>query len=144
MPLRIHTSSWASFLSKRACCRASAASELLAPLQERRVVAGPVVEPAAVELDDPGGQPLEEDPVVGDEDERAAVAEQEVLEPADRLDVEVVGRLVEQQDVGLGDERPGQQHAPLHARGEVVEPRVGVEPHPGDDRVRRGGRAADG
>ena len=51
--------------------------QLLAPLQERRVVAGPVVEVAAVELDDPGGQPFQEDAVVGDEDERAAVAQQE-------------------------------------------------------------------
>ena len=31
--------------------------QLLLALEEGRVVAGPVVEPAAVELDDPGGQP---------------------------------------------------------------------------------------
>ena len=31
--------------------------ELLLALEEGRVVAGPVEEPAAVELDDPGGQP---------------------------------------------------------------------------------------
>ena len=72
---------------------------------------------------------------MGDEDQRAAVAEQEVLQPADRLDVEVVGRLVEQEDVGLGDEGPGQQHAPLHPRGEGLEPGVGVEPHPREDRL---------
>ena len=29
----------------------------------------------------------------------------------------------------------GQQDAPLHARGERLEPGVGVEPHPGDDRL---------
>ncbi len=92
--------------------------ELLLALEERRVVAGPVVEAAAVELGDPGGQPAEERAVVGDEDQRAAVAEQEVLEPADRLDVQVVGRLVEQEDIGVGDEGPRQQDAPLHPRGE--------------------------
>ena len=70
---------------------------------------------------------------MGDEHERAAVAEQEVFEPADRLDVEVVRRLVEQQDVGLVDDRPGQQDAPLHPRGQVGELRVGVEPDPRDD-----------
>ena len=64
-----------------------------------------------------------------------AVADQELLEPSDRLDVEVVRRLVEQQDVGLGDERPGQQDPAFHPRRQVVEPRVGVEAHPREDRV---------
>ena len=64
-----------------------------------------------------------------------AVAQEERLQPADRLDVEVVGRLVQQQDVGLVDDRPGQQDPPLHPRGELVEPRVRVEPDPGDDRL---------
>ena len=77
---------------------------------------------------------------MGDEDERPAVAEEEVFQPADRLDVEVVGRLVEQEDVGLVDEGPGQQDPPLHPRGEGLEPGVGVEPHPGEDRPRPGGR----
>ena len=39
--------------------------------EEGGVVAGPVVEAAPVELDDPGGQPAQEHPVVGDEDQRA-------------------------------------------------------------------------
>ena len=34
------------------------------------IVAGPVEEAAPVELDDPGGQPAQEHPVVGDEDQR--------------------------------------------------------------------------
>ena len=109
--------------------------QLLAPLQEGGVVARPVGEAAAIELDDPGGQPFQEDPVVGDEDDRAAVAQQERLQPADRLDVEVVGRLVQEQDVGIVDEGPGQQHAALHPRGELREPGVRVEPDPGDDRL---------
>ena len=109
--------------------------ELLLALEEGGVVAGPVEEAAPVELDDPGGQPAQEHPVVGDEDQRAPVAQEEVLQPADRLDVEVVGRLVEQEDVGLVDEGPGQQDAPLHPRGEGLEPGEGVEPHPGEDRL---------
>ena len=79
----------------------------LLAFEEGRVVARPVEEPAAVDLDDPGGQPAEERPVVGDEDQRPAEPEQVVFEPADRLDVEVVRRLVQQQDVGLADQRPG-------------------------------------
>ena len=65
--------------------------------QERRVVARPRREAAAIELDDPRGQPLEERAVVGDEEHRAGVVGQERLEPVDGVDVEVVGRLVEQQ-----------------------------------------------
>jgi hypothetical protein len=41
---------------------------LLAP-EEGGIVAGPVEEVPAVELDDPGGQPAQEHPVVGDEDQ---------------------------------------------------------------------------
>ena len=59
--------------------------------------------------------------------------EQEVLQPRDRVDVEVVGRLVEQQHVGPAHQRPRQQHLPLPAAGERFERRVGVE--------RRDGRA---
>jgi hypothetical protein len=55
----------------------------------------------------------------------AAPLLQEALQPVDRLDVQVVGRLVQQQQVGLRDQRPRQQHAPLHAagqRGEIGSP----------------------
>ena len=48
------------------------------------------------------GDPLEEVAVVGDHDERAGPAVEEVLEDVEGLDVEVVGGLVEQQHVGLG------------------------------------------
>ena len=115
----------------------------LLALEEGRVVARPVEEPAAVDLDDPGGQPAEERPVVGDEDQRPAEPEQVVFEPADRLDVQVVRRLVEQQDVGLADQRPGEQDPALHARGERLERGVGVELHPREDPVDRvAGRVA--
>ena len=56
---------------------------LLLALHEGRVVARPVVELAPVEFHDPGGQPPQEDPVVGDEDQRAVVPEEEVFQPAD-------------------------------------------------------------
>ena len=60
----------------------------------------------AVELDDVGDGPLEEGPVVGHHHERPRVAEHEPLEAVEAVEVEVVGRLVEQEDVG-----PGHQHA---------------------------------
>ena len=79
IPLRIHDLLLGQLLVEEGVLPLLGRQQLLLALQEGRVVAGPVEEPAAVELDDPGGQPLQEDPVVGDEDERAAVAEQERL-----------------------------------------------------------------
>ena len=55
------------------------------------------------------------------EDQRAAVAQQEVFQPGDRVDVEVVGRLVEEHDVGVADEPARQQDAPLEPGGEALE-----------------------
>ena len=72
---------------------------------------------------------------MGDEDDRAAVPQQERLQPADRLDVEVVRRLVQEQDVRVVDDGPGQQDPALHSRGQLREPGVRVEPDPGDDRL---------
>ena len=54
---------------------------------------------------------------MGDGHDRARVVVQEALEPGDRLGVEVVGRLVEQQHVGPLQQQPAQRHAaPLAAR----------------------------
>jgi hypothetical protein len=51
---------------------------------------------------------------------------QEALEPGDRFGVEMVGRLVEQKHVGLGQQQPAQRDAPTLAareRGDVGIPR---------------------
>jgi hypothetical protein len=63
---------------------------------------------APVELEDAGGDPVEHMAVVGDEHEPAPVAGQPVLEPGDAVDVEVVGRLVEHQQVEGVHEEAGQ------------------------------------
>jgi len=104
-------------------------------LQKRRVAAGPRGETAAVELDDAGRQPLEERAVVGDEQHGAGVLGQERLEPLDCLDVEVVGRLVEQQHVGGGHERPRQQHPAAPAARQRVHRGVGRQPQPGQHQL---------
>ena len=62
-----------------------------------------------------------------DEHHSALVLGQEVLEPRDRLDVQVVRRFVEQQHVGLGHERASQEHASTPAAGERVNVRGAVE-----------------
>ena len=63
---------------------------------------------------------LHERAVVADEDDRALVGAQEALEPRDRLEVEVVGRLVEQQHVGLAQQQLREREAHLPAAGELV------------------------
>jgi len=55
---------------------------------------------------------------------------------ADRLDVEVVRRLVEQQHVGVDDESARQEHAALGAGRERVDERVLLEAELRDDLVR--------
>ena len=55
---------------------------------------------------------------MGDRDDGARVLLQEPLEPEHRLGVEVVGRLVEQQQVGVAEQEPGERDAALLAAGE--------------------------
>ncbi|KAG1167971.1 hypothetical protein G6F35_017566 [Rhizopus arrhizus] len=69
---------------------------------------------------------------MGDEHHAAAPALQERFEPIDGFDVEVVGRFVQQQHVGAGHQRTGQQHAALHAAGQAAELGVAVEVELGD------------
>ena len=83
---------------------------------------------------------LEEAAVVGDQHEGAPVVGEEVLQPLDRVDVEVVGGLVEQKEVGIGEQRAGQCDARELAAGEGEE--VALEHVAGqaealDDPVRR-------
>ena len=61
-----------------------------------------------VEVQHPVDAGLEQPDVVGDHHEPALVVAQEVAQPHDRVGVEVVGRLVEQQRLGAGEQDPGQ------------------------------------
>lgn len=58
---------------------------------------------------------------MGDHDEAAAVGLEVVAQPDDRVGVEVVGRLVEQQDVGVREEDAGQLDAAALTAGECME-----------------------
>jgi len=59
---------------------------------------------APVDLEDPLRDVVEEVPVVGHGEDRARVVRQVVLEPLDALRVEMVRGLVEQEEVGLGQQ----------------------------------------
>ncbi len=72
---------------------------------ERVVTAGVERQLAAIEVEDVVDDVVEEVAFVADEEDRRLVAAQEVLEPQHRLEIEVVRRLVEQQQVGRREEQ---------------------------------------
>ena len=73
---------------------------------------------AAVELEDPAGDVVEEVPIVRDGDDGALVRLEEPLEPRDGLGVEVVRRLVEEEQVGRREQQAAERHAAALAAGE--------------------------
>ena len=79
---------------------------------------------------------------MGDQQDGVGVALQEALQPERRLEVEMVGRLVQQQQVGLGEEHGGERHAHAPAAGEIAAGTglgLGIEAEAGQD---GGARAA--
>ena len=65
----------------------------------------------SIEVEHAGDRLVEQVEVVADHQQRAAVGAQELQQPRLGVDVEVVGRLVEQQHVGAGEEDAGQLDA---------------------------------
>ena len=101
---------------------------------ERRIVARIALELALVDMDDDVGQPVEEVAVVRDHQQRTRVALEPVLQPQDGVEVEVVGRFIEQQQLGRAHQRLREVESHAPATGET------------GDRVRhlRGGEAEAG
>ena len=95
-------------------------------LQVRGVVALVGVEVAAVDLADPLGHVVQEVAVVRDGEHGAFVVVQELLQPQHAFGVQVVGRLVEQQQVGRLQQQAAQRHAAALAAREHVDRHVGV------------------
>ena len=121
---RTHSSSSVRRFCILASLRPSTASRGRLLLQVGRVVALVRVGPAAVELEDPLGHVVQEVPVVGDRDDGAGVLGQVLLQPLHALRVEVVGRLVEQQQVGLLQQQLAQRDPAALTAGELGD--VGV------------------
>ena len=66
------------------------------------------------------GQAFQEGPVMADRDKGAIEAFQPAFQPVDRRQIEVIGRLVQQQQVGLHRQHAGKRGAPpFAARGAV-------------------------
>jgi hypothetical protein len=69
-----------------------------------------------------GGDAVEEPAIVRDHDRAAGEVQQRFLERAQRLDVEVVGRLVEQQHVAAALQQLREVHAVALAAGQLADP----------------------
>ena len=94
------------------------------------VVAANGGEVAPIELDEARGQVIDEGAIVAHEQHQSPKLEQEALQPFDGVDIKVVGRLIEQQDLRVADQRARQQRAPSRAAGELIEPHGAIEPQP--------------
>src|SRR5688500_183448 len=111
-------------LLARGLARLLALQALALLLEPLRVVALVGNAGATVELEDPLRGVVEEVAVVGHGDYGSGKAFEETLEPFDALGVEVVGRLVEEEHVRLGEQQPAERDAPLLATREHVDIRL--------------------
>ena len=82
------------------------------------VVAEVVGQRAQRQVGDARHDGVEEEAVVRDEDDRVRVGDEVLLEPVARVEIEVVGRLVEQQQVRLAEQQLRERDAHLPAAGE--------------------------
>ena len=78
------------------------------------------------QLEHVGGDGVDEVAVVADEQQPAAPGHQVLLEPGDGVDVEVVGGLVEHQQVGPGEQQAGQGDPHPPAARELLDGAGGV------------------
>ena len=88
------------------------------------------------ELDDARREPGDEVVVVADEDDRALELQQALEQAFDRLDIEVVGRLVEDEHVVASEHHLAEEQARGLAAGEGfgrLECRVAAEEQPAED-----------
>ncbi len=99
--------------------RVAQALEALVALDEvLRVVAVVVDERAQVDVGDAVHDGVQEEAVVRDQDHRVRVVVQVLLEPVAGVEIEVIGRFVEQEQVGLRQQQLGQRDAHLPAARE--------------------------
>src|SRR5205814_4683734 len=91
----------------------------LAQLEVPLVIAGIAAQSLRLKGEDAIDLAVEELPVVGDQQERLARAAQETVEPLQRRHVEMVGGLVEEQELRILQEQRGERRAHLPPAGEL-------------------------
>ena len=111
---------------------------LLAFIQIKSEVARVVGHPSVRQLGDGRDHAVEEIAVVRDEHDGAGITLEVAFEPVDADDVEVVGRFVEQEEVGSPQQELGESHAHAPAAGEGCQGAVefvGFEAQPREHRL---------
>ena len=89
------------------------------PLPGELIVgAGIVGERAVLQMQDRADGAVEQPPVVADDDHRMRIPHQVILQPERAFQVQIVGRLVEQQVVGRGEQHRRQRHPHAPPAGE--------------------------
>ena len=86
-------------------------------LQVFRVVSGVLVDAARVDFQDGRAHRIQEVAIVRDQQEAAIGVFQEAFQPLYRIEVQVVGRLVERQEAGAERETTGKGDLAYHAAG---------------------------
>ena len=97
------------------------AQRVVLPLEELAVAPARLEEAAGVhrvEVEHALGHVLEEPAIMADDQKRGSLRAQQLLEPEDAVEVEVVRRLVHQEQSGAGDERARHRDALLPAARE--------------------------
>src|SRR5699024_2006401 len=67
---------------------------------------------------------VQEITVVGNDDYRVVKIDQELLQPLDRIQIQVVGGLIEKQDIRISEQRAGKKHFDLLASGQISHQRI--------------------
>ncbi len=90
-----------------------------AQFEELRIVDCVVVDVSERNLDGAVGDIVDKSTIVTDKDNGLGFRHQEIFEPLDRLDVEMVRRLVEQKHVGVAQQKLGELDAHSPSAGEL-------------------------
>ena len=90
-------------------------------------VAGVSSEFSAIELHNAGCHPVQKRAVVCDGDHAALEVDQQVFEPGDGVQIQVVGGFVQKHHVRLGDQRLRQRHAFFHAARQGADEAGGLQ-----------------
>ena len=88
---------------------------------KRTVVAGVLKHCLLFDMDNFVDDRIEKIAIVGDEDQRSRIALQPLLQPDHRIEIEVVSRFIEQQQIGAADQRLGEVKAHTPAAGKIAD-----------------------
>ena len=98
------------------------------PVIKLRKIPVAAAQPALMQPDDAGAQIAQKGAVMADHQQGPAMLAQHLLHPFDGGHVHMVGRLVQQQDVGLGIDRACQRDAACLAAGQAIAHPVWIKP----------------